>query len=283
MKRTALSLLVILTVAVVSLTGCAGSLEKRVDTLGRSLESLKVAHEETAKLAVSTSFNVDQMKDKVDETNRMVAQIGDQINFIPSEATEAAYANSASADSAIDRPATSPSEVKTKADSGTSGTVESRLATLTKRVSNHEERLVAVEKKVEPWPNLYAYVKDLNARFNKCRLTDGSAERAYIVGPFDKNKFGLNKKLTRQLREARDDIKKRSSTVSRISSFASQDGPKDYNKTLSEARAKTIADYLKKEGLEVPKDEILGLGETTEFGDKLDNRCAVIFTIPASE
>lgn len=62
-----------------------------------------------------------------------------------------------------------------------------------------------------------------------------------------------------------------------VTGYASENGPEDYNQELSVRRAQSVKDALVAEGVHEDQIEVVGEGETTEFGEDLDlNRTVVI-------
>ncbi len=151
------------------------------------------------------------------------------------------------------------------------------------------DKTAKLEKKIRSLPSLYAYVKgikrQLGLRAAKYRFTNNPTEKikAYIVGPFKPDRFGINPTIEGQLEKAWLDIKKNSLQIDGVDAFASNSGKSEDNQTLSEGRAQAIANWFNGKGLKVPDDKVHGRGETTEFGIAMDNRCAIIFAaLPSS-
>jgi outer membrane protein OmpA-like peptidoglycan-associated protein len=293
MKRVALSVLtVLLVIAAISLVGCAGSLgslEKRVDTLGRSLKSLEVAHEETAQLAVSTSFNVDQIKDSVDETNRMVAQIGDQINFIPEEAMRGVTSEdvkatkpAAATTTKVTEPANAPSKAKAEVKTAPT-TLEGKLAALSKRVDAHEEKLKRHDSQLGELLRRLAEAEDELGR--PVYLWTEPFPSGKPNKPGDKEEPQLPDELKPGLDDLAFAITQGKVELSkRVFGHADPTGNEKDNLELSERRAQACINHLVTRlgpDKDVPwqngtqwKDyfEAVGQGETDHYGDYRYNR-----------
>lgn len=71
-----------------------------------------------------------------------------------------------------------------------------------------------------------------------------------------------------------NNIQLKGGEIASIYGYACPIGKAGYNKKLSERRAKTVADYLKRRGVAI--EEVVGMGETNEAKELKLNRKAVI-------
>ncbi|MDO8606272.1 MAG: OmpA family protein [Phaeospirillum sp.] len=82
-----------------------------------------------------------------------------------------------------------------------------------------------------------------------------------LVIPFDYNKAEINASAMQTLYDAAPALKAAKPMVIRIHGFTDTVGGKPYNKSLSERRAKAVADQLKKLGVEGVSVEVVGFGK----------------------
>jgi OOP family OmpA-OmpF porin len=82
-----------------------------------------------------------------------------------------------------------------------------------------------------------------------------------LVIYFDYNKADINASAMQVLHDAAPALKTVAPMVIRINGFTDTVGGKPYNKTLSEKRAKAVADQLKKLGVEGVTVEVAGFGK----------------------
>ena len=99
---------------------------------------------------------------------------------------------------------------------------------------------------------------------------------------FDFDKATLRPESTNELQRLVKLMKDNSSLKIEISGHTDSKGPKDYNLGLSENRAKSVVDYLVKEGIKVSRLSFKGYGETqpvatndTEEGRQLNRRTEI--------
>ncbi len=277
-------------VMVAALTGCAGSLGKRIDRLEILYENSKILQQETANMATSTGLKVDKMENTLNELCSSVTEIRDEINFIPPEAMETASDNSTSAEPAAKpEPATKPettavTTAPSKAEAKTAPTtLEGKLDALTKRVNINEERLSRHDRKFGDLQRTLAEVKDELGQ--PVYLWTDEFYSGLPKKPGDKEKLQLPDELKPGLdRLAWAIVNDGLKLEKEVGGHTDPVGSEEDNLNLSKRRAQACINYLVAKigpDKEIPWEAgtkyedyfvAVGKGETDRYGDYKYNR-----------
>lgn len=237
---------------------------------------IKTLNSNVQKIAKATAENRQFIKDQSKLNKQFTEQLGEiKVNLLGSVASDMEATAEATAEETVPL-ALRVSKLETRAEELESGSV--RLA---RQLLEGQERITAIEGKIESWPDLRAYVARVKDREARHSFKDDPVEklRVYFVGPFAIGQSKLTKNLKKQLKKMLAELKSKNLKVKQVDAFASITGTPARNKILSEARGKTVAAWLEENDVKVEK--VQGLGGVTKFGRRQDNRCVVIFAAPA--